>query len=330
MNLRIEKYHWQEAPEQVRGIRQRVFVDEQQVPAELEWDATDHGAQHYLVLTDSGHAVATARLYGDPGATGYIGRMAVLPDYRGQQIGQQLLHHLIAEGAGQFATLQLSAQHHALEFYQCAGFHVCSDEYKDAGIAHFDMRCLAPEVLAEQLNTQNTAERPGTRKHPLNLGEDSRSWLFERQAQAVELMNSLVGQARQRVWLFDMTLDHELYGQPDFCDLISQVARRHRQSDVRLLIMDDKPLVQRRHRLVELMRRLPSSIELRLAGETTAVEKEPFVLVDRQGVLYRHQFGGAQGFANFADGGRVKRLEQRFTRMWDNSQPSRELRQLSL
>ncbi len=330
MNLRIGKYHWHNAPEQVRGIRQRVFVDEQQVPAELEWDATDHSAQHFLAVTEDNRAVATARLYGNPGATGYIGRMAVLPECRGKQVGQRLLQRLIRESAGLYTQLQLSAQHHAIEFYRHAGFHVCSDAYQDAGIAHFDMRCLAPVVLAEELDTENTAERPGTRKHPLNLGADSRSWLFAHQAQALELMNSLVGQARQRVLVFDMTLYHEFYGQPDFCELISQVARRHRQSDVRLLIMDDKPLVQRRHRLVELMRRLPSSIELRLLNDTTVAEKEPFMLVDRQGVLYRHQFGGADGFANFADDGRVKRLEQRFTQMWNHSQPSLELRQLSL
>lgn len=332
MNLRICKYHWHSTPPQIRDIRQRVFVEEQQVPAELEWDDTDHSAQHFLALTDDNLAVATARLYGAPAddALGHIGRMAVLPEYRGKQIGQRLLQHIITESVEQYSQLRLSAQHHAIEFYQRAGFHLCSDQYQEAGIAHFDMRCLAPAVLAAELNAVHIPERPGTRNYPLNLGADSRSWLFDRPQQMRELMGSLAGQARQRVWLYDATLDHELYGRPDFCELISQVARRHRHSDVRLLITDYKPLIQRRHGLVELMRRLPSSIELRLLHDTTVAEKKPFMLADRQGVLYRHQFGGAQGFANFADGGRVKRLEQRFTQMWNISQPPLELRQLSL
>jgi predicted GNAT family N-acyltransferase len=330
MNLRILKYNWQGAPPQIRSIRQRVFVEEQKVPSELEWDATDHSAEHFLAVVDGNKAAATARLYGVPGATGFIGRMAVLPQYRGQQIGQALLRHLICQGAAHYSQLQLSAQQHAVDFYQSAGFHLCSDQYDDAGIAHFDMRCLAPSVLAEELAAEPAEKRPGIRTFPMNLGDDSRSWLFERPQQLVELMHSLAGQAQQRLWLYDNTLDFELYGQPRFCDLVSQMARRHRRSDVRLLIQDDKALTQRQHGLVELMRRLPSRIELRLLSDATPANKEPFVLADRQGVLYRHEFGGNQGFANFADGGRVKRLEERFLQMWNTSQRSTELRVLSL
>jgi len=330
MNMRIRKYNWHSAPPQIRGIRQQVFVEEQKVPEELEWDLIDQSAEHFLVVVDGNIAAATARLYGVPGATGFIGRMAVLPQFRGQQVGQALLQHLICQGAVHYSQLQLSAQQHAVEFYQRAGFHLCSDQYDDAGIAHFDMRCLAPSVLAEELAAEPAEKRPGIRKFPMNLGDDSRSWLFERQQQLVELMHSLAGQARQRLWLYDNTLDFDLYGQPCFCELVSQMARRHRLSDVRLLIQDDTALTQRQHRLAELMRRLPSRIELRLLGDTTPPEKAPFMLADRQGVIYRHEFGGSQGFANFADGGRVKRLEERFLQMWNTGQHSAELRVLSL
>ncbi|WP_018403032.1 GNAT family N-acetyltransferase [Marinobacter gelidimuriae] len=74
MNLRIRKYNWHSAPPQIRGIRQRVFVEEQNVPPELEWDVTDQSGEHFLVVVDGNKAAATARLYGIPGATGFIGR----------------------------------------------------------------------------------------------------------------------------------------------------------------------------------------------------------------------------------------------------------------
>jgi len=330
MNVCIRKYNWHSAPPQIRSIRQRVFVEEQSVPQELEWDLTDHSAEHFLAVVDGSKAAATARLYGVPGTTGFIGRMAVLPQFRGQRIGQALLQHLICHGAAHYSQLQLSAQQHAVEFYQRAGFHLCSDPYNDAGIVHFDMRCLAPSVLAEDLAAESPKKRPGVRKYPMNLGDDSRSWLFERPQQLVELMHSLAGQAQQRLWLYDDTLGFDLYHQPRFCELVSQMARRHRHNDVRLLIQDDKALTQRRHGLVELMRRLPSRIELRLLSDATPPKKEPFLLVDRQGVLYRRERGGSQGFANFADGGRVKSLEERFLQMWNTSQRSTELRVLSL
>lgn len=330
MNLRIQKHAWHSAPPHIKSIRQKVFVEEQQVPAELEWDLTDPSAEHFLAVVDGQEAVATARLYGIPGAIGFIGRMAVLPQYRGKHIGQALLQHLIGQGAAQYSELRLSAQQHAVKFYQRAGFHLCSDPYDDAGIMHFDMRCLAPAVLAEELVAEPVEQRPGLRTYPLSLNADSRSWLFDRRPQLVELMNSLAGQSRQRLWLYDNTLDHGLYGQPRFCDLVSQVARRHPLSQVRLLIHNDQALTQRQHGLVELMRRLPSSIELRLLSEVVPSDQQPFMLADGQGVLYRHGFGSNQGFANFADGGRVKRLEEQFLRLWNSSQHSVELRALFL
>ncbi|MEE3170519.1 MAG: N-acetyltransferase, partial [Pseudomonadota bacterium] len=141
---------------------------------------------------------------------------------------------------------------------------------------------------------------------------------------------SVVGQAGQRIWLYDRLLSHDLYDRHRFRDLISTLARRHRLSEVRLLIHDDKPLVKRRHQLVELMRRLPSRMELRLVNTDYPVADQPFALVDREGVVYRHNFDKPEGFAKFADGGRVKLLSEDFQRMWDAARPSLELRELPL
>src|SRR5690606_209400 len=147
------------------------------------------------------------------------------------------------------------------------------------------------------------------RQQPLILGTDAESWLFDHEAPMLGVMDSLVGQAGQRLWLYDRILDHDLYDRHQLQELISAVARRHRLSDVRLLIHDDKPLVQRRHQLVELMRRLTSRIELRLVNPDYPTEDQPFLLADREGILCRHDFSKPEGFANFAAGGRVKLKE---------------------
>jgi len=244
-----------------------------------------------------------------------------LPQYRGQGIGEALLRHLIAESAERFSELRLSAQEHAIPFYQRSGFHVCSGVYDDAGIPHFDMRCLAPELAAEGL---------GDKDQPMILGSDTDSWLFDTEATLLGLMDSVVGQAGQRIWLYDRLLEHDLYDRHRFRELISALARRHRLSEVRLLIHDDKPLVKRRHTLVELMRRLPSRMELRLVNEDYPVEDQPFILADREGVVYRHDFYKSEGFAKFSDSGRVKLLSENFQRMWDAARPSLELRELPL
>lgn len=319
--MRIRKYSWQLAPGHIRDIRQQVFVEEQRVPPELEWDATDEIADHYLAVNSDNEPVAVARLFSTLGETGHIGRMAVLPDWRGAGVGKALLHHLISEAAGQFSELRLSAQQHAIAFYQRAGFHVCSDLYDDAGIPHVDMRCLSPELVAPHL---------GERPNPMVLGEDRQSWLFSSEHHLISLLDSLAGQASQRLWLYDRLLDHDTYDRFRFRELLSALARRHRLSEVRLLIHDDKPLIKRRHQIVELMRRLPSRIELRLVNTDYPVTDQPFVLADREGVLYRHDFFKPEGFASFTDGGRVKLLGETFQRMWDTGRRSLELRELPL
>ncbi|WP_152206876.1 GNAT family N-acetyltransferase [Marinobacter changyiensis] len=321
MTLRIRKYSWQLVPEVVKEIRQSVFIDEQRVPPEMEWDDTDSIADHFLALLPDNTPVAVARMFPSLTQTANIGRMAVLPAYRRQGVGEQLLQHMIREAASDCPDLYLSAQIAAVAFYQRAGFHVCSMPYEDAGIQHVDMRCYAPALVTSQWEH---------RTKPLVMGHDDEAWLFDSEANLVALSDSVVNQARQRLWLYDQTLGHDLYDRHRFREILSALARRHRLSEVKLLIHDDKPLVKRRHQIVELMRRLPSKIELRLVNPDHPCGSQPFMLADRSALVYRHGFDTAEGFANFSAPGHVKRLADNFQRMWESGSPSLELRQLPL
>lgn len=131
--VRLGKCHplWAEC----KRIRTLVFVGEQQVSDALEWDAADDAAVHLLATIDE-HAVACARVLPD----GHIGRMAVLPVWRGRGIGAVLLAHAVQVCRElPVAQAQLSAQTHAIGFYARAGFMVCSAPYLDANIPHVDM-----------------------------------------------------------------------------------------------------------------------------------------------------------------------------------------------
>lgn len=118
-------------------VRRAVFIDEQGVPEDLEWDADDAGAVHLLAVDDQGRAIGCARLLPD----GHIGRMAVLPAWRGRGVGRALL--AAAQNAAQtrgHTILRLSAQTHAAAFYARAGFVAVGDDYEEAGIAHVAMQ----------------------------------------------------------------------------------------------------------------------------------------------------------------------------------------------
>jgi len=132
---RIRIADWRKDNADIRMIRTNVFIDEQAVPPELEWDDNDSGASHFLAFVD-GRAVATARLLPD----GHIGRVAVLKSARGQKIGYTLMQAAIAEAERRGLQHQrLSAQVHATRFYERLGFIVVSGEHLDAGIPHVDM-----------------------------------------------------------------------------------------------------------------------------------------------------------------------------------------------
>ena len=122
-----------------RDIRIAVFVKEQRIQRAEEFDAIDDVAQH-LLATLNGTPVGTARVY-EKGAVGYIGRICVLPSARGHKVGQKLvLAGLDAVRDMGLPTAQLSAQDHAIPFYERLGFVAYGDFYDDAGIPHKDMR----------------------------------------------------------------------------------------------------------------------------------------------------------------------------------------------
>ena len=136
MNSSVLITDWSSHQRELSAIRQAVFVDEQQVPPELELDALDATAIHALALLD-GAPVGTGRLLAD----GRIGRMAVLKSARGKGIGEALLGALMQAAADQgMKEVQLHAQLHAMGFYEKAGFTAFGAVFDDAGIAHRAMR----------------------------------------------------------------------------------------------------------------------------------------------------------------------------------------------
>lgn len=130
----IKTCDYQECLSDIKHIRTAVFIEEQSVPAELEWDNLDAECIHVLAYYDD-KPIATARLLKD----GHIGRMAVLAEFRQQHIGQKLLQFMINLAQEKALKIQLSAQQHAVAFYEKQGFHITSDIYMDAGIPHYDM-----------------------------------------------------------------------------------------------------------------------------------------------------------------------------------------------
>jgi predicted GNAT family N-acyltransferase len=132
----IKPASWSTEAATLRAIRIKVFVDEQQVPLELEWDGEDERCDHALAYAPDGTKVGTGRLLPD----GRIGRLAVFKEWRGLGAGSALLEYFLelARKKG-FATVKLHAQTHATAFYARHGFEAHGEEFMDAGIPHVEM-----------------------------------------------------------------------------------------------------------------------------------------------------------------------------------------------
>lgn len=137
MNVHLTVGDWDSQRVGAQAVRHEVFVVEQKVPLEMEWDEMDRVCVHAVAHDENGVAVATGRLLPD----GHIGRMAVRKHARGKGIGAAILTALIGEAQkrGDRAVM-LNAQTHAEAFYQRYGFMREGEEFMEAGIPHIHMR----------------------------------------------------------------------------------------------------------------------------------------------------------------------------------------------
>ncbi len=130
---------WQASEPQLRAIRTAVFIQEQHVSDALEWDGEDDHAFHVLATDLSGNPIGTARLLLH-GELAHIGRMAVLPAWRGKGVGASLLLCLLDEARqGGASSVFLNAQTSAVAFYERFNFVREGAEFLDAGIPHYRM-----------------------------------------------------------------------------------------------------------------------------------------------------------------------------------------------
>ena len=131
---------WAELGPHAGAIRSEVFIEEQGIPLEMEWDEADHSAVHAVAYNGLGQPVATGRLLQHAPGTGKIGRMAVNRVLRGTRLGRDLLHALMAQARQRGdAEVLLHAQRSAEGFYSRLGFTPRGEPFDEVDIAHIEM-----------------------------------------------------------------------------------------------------------------------------------------------------------------------------------------------
>jgi len=128
---------WHDGEPLLRAIREAVFIREQSVPEELEWDGKDEDCRHALALSLNGDAIGCGRIQ----SNGHIGRIAVLPQWRKQKVGTAIMEALLDEARSRgYKQVEVDSQTYAIPFYQKFGFVEHGKEFMDAGLPHKKMK----------------------------------------------------------------------------------------------------------------------------------------------------------------------------------------------
>ncbi len=485
----VREADWERDQATLSHIRRLVFIVEQGVPQEEEWDGRDDDSHHWLATDASGGPIGTARLLPE----GQIGRMAVLPEFRGYGVGAALLERAVekARYLG-FTEVFLHAQTHALGFYERAGFSAEGDEFMDAGIPHLQMkrqldppseggqralatapvpdvsirrfdaievdwlsagkairkiregvfvvelglgreivtddvdadaihwhaaswdgqiigavrmdlsgtvnrlavqdhfrhqgvgsallelavararrygypeiRLVAPPALDAFWRTAGFAPRgdpvthEGQRqqeyvrsleyeeifnrpKSPLagenyqsadthyRLGQDNKLLLLRKDEEFRNVIQQMATQASQSIRIFSPLLDHALFNQSALRDICSALARRNKHTRIEILVYDPHRIIKNGHLLLELSRKLPTSVNIKVVDPEMRQLNHEFVLVDDYGLVFRHDYEKFEGYANFYDKTESGRLGRTFRAAWESGLLDPNLRQLRL
>lgn len=141
---------------------------------------------------------------------------------------------------------------------------------------------------------------------------------------------ALVNQASRSLHIFSYDLDPMVYDNPEFVEAVKNLAIGHSHSQVQIIIQDSRKIIEHGHRIIELARRISSSIHIRKTPAEMKTYSQAFLIADKTGVLYRTIGDRYEGYVNFDDRFECKNLLDFFTTTWEHSAPDPELRRLHI
>lgn len=313
-DFRVEPADYQVDFKDLRAVREPVFVIEQNVPIEEEWDALDPLC-HHVIARDANHKpIGTGRLTPEH----KIGRMAVLKEWRGKEVGAALLQTLIdkARDLG-WSEVSLNSQVSAIGFYEKFGFVSYEEEFEEAGIIHRKMKlALEPFELAQR---------------PPGKSMTARMLDFDTSEQLLEVTLQVIATARRGLWIYSRDLEHSLYAQNDVVEALKQFGINSRGGLAQILVQDTMAARSQPHPLLGLSQRLPSVFQFR-----TPVDPEDqqypsaFIASDTDAYCFRLLDGRYEGDWSPDLPARNKQLVEHFARVWERSRPCTEFRALGL
>jgi predicted GNAT family N-acyltransferase len=314
-SFHVEVASWEADQPHLRTVREQVFLVEQRIPENEEWDALDAPSIHALARASDGTPIGTGRLTPER----MIGRMAVLREWRGKGVGDAILRTLMEQARARgWTELTLRSQTHAVPFYARLGFVREGEEFEEAGIPHCVMRARldAPE---------------GRPSQPLPEAPASEILRAEGAAEAQACIDRIATDARHRLWIYTRDLDRTLLDREAFLEQVKRLALSGRGAGVRILVHEPAIAVRDGHRLLSLATRMSSYITLRKpVSEQDRHDPSAFIANDVGGYFHRTLASRFEGEGNTHGPGRHRQLLEYFNQVWERSEEDPELRRMAL
>jgi hypothetical protein len=160
------------------------------------------------------------------------------------------------------------------------------------------------------------------------LGRDAGLLQLHSAADNALVAADLLAQTRRELCLLSQDLDRPVFDRREFLDGLRELALRSSLSRIRILLQDHRRVVRQGHRVIELARRLTSSLEIRVPSEDWLEHPENFLLADQYGYLHRELSTRYLAAADYHAPLVVRRLRLRFDEIWETAQADSELRRL--
>lgn len=162
------------------------------------------------------------------------------------------------------------------------------------------------------------------------LGTHDETLLIEDRATLARVCVSMVEQCARYLTIVSRHLDRPLYDNDAFADAVKSLALGNRRAEIRLLVIDSRPLVTTGHRLIELANRLPSFVSLRAPARQHRTFNEAILLADNCGYVHRQFSDRFEATASFNDKRVVAGLSDQVSEMWERGVPDTNFRRLHI
>lgn len=326
MTLDIHLADWSEHSEALSALRRTVFIDEQNVSLELEFDGLDDKADtlHFIAYSDEQcdlseqrdsnkphyEAIANGRLLAD----GQIGRICIRKDSRRRGYGKRLLMTILKHALQlpSRAPLWLHAQVSALDLYLQCGFTPHGERFMEAGIEHQAMHFDYASHSNLKAVFDDTVIRLTERKY------------FSHH------IHQMIFSGRRSLQILTHDLSEKVFHH-GICDAVSRLARANRHVQIQVLVQDTSTLNGTQHPLVTLAQRLPSSISIKQLLQAPQKADTAFVIVDAQQMVFFNNEKESEGFATYCARPESKNALVEFAYLWQHhSVIDPNLQQLSI